>query len=102
MKRLIIAVMLAGLGFGAAQAANNYVKVEYGGEKHTYRKLDFETMSVCAFKRQLADQFDLKIRSFDLKRGGRVLNEDKTLKAVHIANGNTLSIVEKNHSFQCS
>jgi len=102
MKRLIVAVMLAGLGFGAAQAGNSRVKVIYEGETHVFTRLDLETLSVCSFKRQLADKFDLKMLKFDLNRGSAKLNEDKTMKGAYVNNSTTLTIIKKSGSNQCT
>lgn len=70
MKRLILAVMVAGLGFGAAFAANGLLYVEYNGEREILRRLDLDALSVCGLKRQIASKYDLEIREFDLKKTG--------------------------------
>lgn len=101
MKRLILAVMLAGLGFGPVLAGNDFLFVKYNGERHRIAKLDFNVDSVCGVKKQVADMFDLPMKKFDLRRTIK-LPEDKTLAGARIGRGQELTVDETNHSFQCT
>lgn len=102
MRRISIAAMLMVFGGAPAWAANDYVFVEFNGQRERVRGLDRELTAVCALKQQVAAMFGVSMRKFDLKVGGRKLREGKTLKGDNIANGRTLTIVETNYSNQCT
>lgn len=103
MKRLILAVVLAGVGFGPAFAANDYVYIMHNGEKERVKGLDMDKLSTCELKRIVADNFDLSIRKFDLKKlGGTKLKEDKKLVEQYLRHASTIAVVETSSSFQCT
>lgn len=102
MKRLIGAGLIALFASTAVAAKNNNVYVEYNGEKERFMKLDFDTLSVCSFKQQVADQFGLNMRKFDLLRGSSVLNESRTMDGAFVINSTTLTVREKSNSTQCT
>ncbi len=101
MKRLILAVMLAGLGLGQA-SASDYVFVKHGSERHQIRNVDMETMSVCSLMQRVASRLGLEMRKFHLTQGGGPLNEGKTLSSVHLSRGSVLQIKEVRSSNQCT
>ncbi len=91
MTRLIIAVMLAGLGFGPA-LARDYIWINYEDTRESIRIKDLRSLSVCDFKREMASRFGLDMRWFDVKRGSVTLKDSGSLKDAGI-NSNSDIIV---------
>lgn len=102
MRNVMTFVAAAVLMSTSALAGNDYVYVEFNDEKERLSRLDLKTMSVCSLKQQVAEMFDLQIRKFELKTGGRRLRDDRTLDGDAVYSGRTIDVVEMSSSFQCT
>ena len=101
MKKLLITAAVAAAFVAPAASARDKVTVEYNGQSEKMYMESIKEMSVCAFKRQVSEKFDIKMKKFDLKKSGTKLNEDKTLYGAYVRNNGKVQVVEKSHSNQC-
>ncbi|WP_286828756.1 MULTISPECIES: ubiquitin-like domain-containing protein [Kordiimonas] len=101
MKKLLVAgVVLSAVASGAAFAGDK-VEVVWGAGAKRFDVGQVETMSVCSLKAMVAGEFGLQARKFDLMKGGRKLNDGKTLAGDHIYANHKLLVKEVSYSNQC-
>jgi|GEM_PF-2968622 len=103
MKRLVLTTALAAVMAGpVAAGSSDFVYVAFGELKERIKTGDLDEASVCSVKRMVSEKFNLEMKKFELVKGGRKLNGDKTLGGDHVYNGTTLEIKPVSHSWQCT
>ena len=101
MKKLLVAGTVLSAVISGAAVAGDKVEVVWGAGSKRFDVGQMETMSVCSLKAMVASEFDLKPKKFDLMKGGRKLDDGKTLAADHIYNNNKVQVKEVSYSSQC-
>lgn len=103
MKKLILAVLLATMGFGPAFASSVYVYLgARGSDKERIGGIDLNALSLCAFKAQMAARYDLDARKFDVKLSSRVLSDEGSMWEAGVRqNANVLLVPRTSNSQQC-
>lgn len=107
MKRLILAVMVAGVGLvpllaPAAVGLPIDIYVVHRGEKHKLRDIDADSMSICSLKQRLAKRFGLEMRNFDLMNYAGPLDDTRTVAGAYIMGESVLQINDGVYSSQCT
>lgn len=102
MKRALSAALLLVTVSSAVFAGRGYVYVNYDGDRIRTDNFEFDGMLVCNLKRLVGSAVGLGISEFDLKKGGALLSESRSLEEAYVSSGNTVQVVKVRRSNQCT
>ncbi|MEX0300488.1 MAG: ubiquitin-like domain-containing protein [Kordiimonas sp.] len=101
MKKLLLSTAFAIVVLAPSSFAVDRVTITMGDMKQNMRIDDLKEMSVCTFKKQVANTLGLELRKFDLREAGMKLKDDKTMYGSGVRPHNKIEVKPVTSSFQC-